>query len=156
MSWRFLLLVGAASCWSGLARSDALDQALARRCGSKGAEWAPLIREMAHRFLLRPAVLGDLVGSESTCRPGAINRRSGAVGLGQIIPGKSAAPRLTLTDLLDARVNLEATARHLARCLLLCKALAAAVAVYDGSERCRANDWSRRVLGLFPARLARS
>jgi hypothetical protein len=134
---------------SGPARADQAACVLERGCGAGGEAIAPLVREQAHRFLLHPALLAALVAAESTCRPDAINRRTGAVGLGQIIPGRSAAPRLTRAELLEPRTNLAATARHLARCWLLCGVPGAAVAVYGGQRQCRATEWSRRVLGRF-------
>ena len=111
----------------------------------------------AHHHLIHPVLLAKVVAAESHCRPGVVNRRSGAVGLGQVLRGRSADPAgHTVDELKGVDLNLYLTAAHIARCLVLCNENEqGAISVYNGgSKKCRATDWSRWVLhGLWHARL---
>ena len=89
----------------------------------------------------------------STCDPSAVNRRTGALGLLQIMPGRSADPdHLERGELLDPETNARLGAAHLRRCLNLCGTLGGGLHVYNGGQRCK--DWrkgtyARKVLGLI-------
>jgi hypothetical protein len=115
---------------------------------------AESIEREAHRHLIHPVLLVLVVAAESHCNANAVNKRSGAVGLGQILPAGSAnRGNYTPAQLRDPDLNLYLTARHIAWCLVLCgERKLHAIAVYNGSERCRATEWSHRVLnGLYLA-----
>jgi soluble lytic murein transglycosylase-like protein len=115
------------------------------------------MRREARRHLIHPVLLVMVVAAESNCKANRVNKRSGAVGLGQILP-KGSANRgdYTPLQLRDPDLNLYLTARHIAWCLTLCGDNAlAAVAVYNGSKKCRASVWAHRVLDSLSAALFR-
>jgi soluble lytic murein transglycosylase-like protein len=129
--------------------------ALALLCPGRESLAEPMWRE-AHRHLIHPVLLAKTVAAESHCRLNAVNKRSGAIGLGQILHSGSAnRGRYTVEQLRDPDLNLYLTARHLAWCLRLCKhRAAAAVAVYNGRSVCRSTEWSRWVVrGMWKAKL---
>jgi len=111
----------------------------------------------ARRHLIHPVLLVLVVAAESHCNPDAVNKRSGAVGLGQILPAGSAnRGNYSPAKLRDPDLNLYLTARHLAWCLVLCGDRPLhAVAVFNGSKKCRATEWARRVLNGLRSALAR-
>jgi len=144
-------VLGTAICTSatcGPARADTLDRVLRDLCGRRGTEIAPLVRESSHRFLLRPTLLASLIAAESRCRKDAVGAR-GELSLGQILPSGSAARGYTLEQLRDPATNVEAAAKHLARCLTLCGFTAGGLSVYAGWRHCRESSYSRRVLGML-------
>jgi hypothetical protein len=76
----------------------------------------------SHRHLIPPVLLARAVAAESHCNADAVNKLSGAVGLGQILPSGSAnRGNFTSEELRDPDLN-------------------------NGNCYCRANAWSRRVL----------
>ena len=102
------------------------------------AAFAALILLSARAHHVPPSVVDSQIFRESTCRPGAVNRRTGAVGLGQILPGGSASLRHPASELADPALNVELTARHLHRCFVLCGTWAGARRVYGGHRSCSA------------------
>jgi soluble lytic murein transglycosylase-like protein len=132
-----LLVVGIAACCQtcvGPARAGTTADALELFCPGKG-HLAGKVDLAARRHLLHPVVLAANVGAESGCRPEALNKKTGARGLGQILPGGSAdRPG---ANLLDPATNLDLTARHLASLMVLCGNLGGAVHVYHGYRKCR-------------------
>jgi hypothetical protein len=101
-------------------------------------------------------LLAKTVAAESHCRARVVNKRSGAVGLGQILPCRSADRDChTVEELKGIELNLDLTAAHLARCLAHCRGrVSGAVAVYNGARRCQPTAWSRWVLhGMWQAKL---
>jgi len=150
---RTLLLatIGALGClthWCGPARaSTTTEAALAVACPGH-ADLAKHVDRAARTHLLHPVTLVALISNESHCDTMAVNHRSGALGLGQILPGRSAD--LPGRYLLDPADNLYLTARHLSGLLLLCGSLAGAVHVYHGHRKCSGwrRDWyAKRVAG---------
>jgi hypothetical protein len=130
--------------------------ALALLCPGHQSLAEPMYRE-AHRHLIHPVLLAKVVAAESHCRPGIVNPRTHATGLGQIISGRSAdRAGHTVDELKDVDLNLYLTAAHIVRCLVLCNENElGAISVYNGgSKKCRATPWSRWVLrGFWQARL---
>jgi soluble lytic murein transglycosylase-like protein len=150
-------LVALALAWAALlsgicsAHASELDRALYRLCGARGIAIAPILVDAAERHDIDVFMFAANVAAESGCRPRAYNRRSKAVGLGQLIAGKSAAIGYTTAQLFDPWINLDLSAQHLKRLLLLCGTFAGAVAVYHGRRHCRPDNWSWRVLGILRA-----
>ncbi len=70
----------------------------------------PLIREVARRHRLDPALIKAVVHVESSFNPRAVSRK-GALGLMQLMP--ETARRYGVRDPFDPRQNLAAGARHL-------------------------------------------
>ncbi len=129
--------------------------ALALLCPGHQSLAEPIYRH-AHDHLIHPVLLAKVVAAESQCHPDRVNPRTFATGLGQVIPCRSADRGChTIDELKDVELNLHLAAAHLARCLVLCKERPlAAVAVYNGTPKCRATKWSRWVLhGKWAARL---
>jgi hypothetical protein len=138
---RLLLLAWAAFLmFVGPARAETTtERALRALCGPNAVYLAPHVQEAARTHLLHPVTLVATISNESHCDAAAVNPRSGAMGLGQIMPGLSADQPGRY--LLDPRDNLYLTARHLAKLLMLCGSLAGAVHVYHGYKRC--SGWRR-------------
>jgi soluble lytic murein transglycosylase-like protein len=121
------------------ARASTTADALDLLCGPGHRDLAPHVDASARRHLLHPVVLVSVIAAESTCQADAVNARTGAIGLGQIMPGRSAdRPG---SNLRDPATNLNLTARHLAGLMVLCGSLGGAVHVYHGHKRCRG--WER-------------
>lgn len=74
-------------------------------------EFEPFADQMAAKYGLRPELFRAQIGAESNWRPGAVSR-SGAIGLGQLMPGT--AKELGV-DPWDPRSNLEGAARYMAK-----------------------------------------
>ena len=147
-----LLLAGLAICTCEPARAQSAADALAALCPTRQSI-APLVEAAAAEEYVRPVVLVAVARAESTCDPSAVNRRTGALGLLQIMPGRSADPdHLERGELLDPETNARLGAAHLRRCLNLCGTLGGGLHVYNGGQRCK--DWrkgtyARKVLGLI-------
>jgi soluble lytic murein transglycosylase-like protein len=98
-------------------------------------------------------MLATLMASESTCREDAINPRTHALGLFQVLATGSANPRhLTQAELLEPETNADLGAAHLARLLRLCGSFGGAVSLYHGHRKC--SDWredgqARKVVGIL-------
>jgi hypothetical protein len=118
---------------------------------------AESMQREAHRHLIHPVLLVLVVAAESNCNAGAVNKRSGAVGLGQILPeGSANRGNHSPAQLRDPDLNLYLTARHIAWCLVLCgERPLHAVAVFNGSKQCRVTEWSHRVLNGLRLALSR-
>ena len=117
-------------------------------CGPGALPLAPHFAHAAHKYHLRPPLLGALVRVESRCKPDAIGAK-GELGLGQIKPETWAAGTYTREQLLTPRWNLLATARHLRRLVNLCGDERGALGVYSGLRTCRqgrASRYARTVL----------
>jgi hypothetical protein len=145
-------ILGLAVCTTatcGPARADALDIAMRSLCGKRGPRVVPLIRASSARFGVDPLLVGALIAAESRCRPHVVGAR-GEIGLGQIHPRGSAAVGFSLAMLHTPAGNVDATAKHLARCLALCGFAGGALSVYSGRRYCRESPYSRRVLGMLP------
>jgi hypothetical protein len=130
------------------ARADTLDDSLRLLCGPRGAPIADLVRTEARRNRLHPVLLASVIAAESRCRPNAIGAK-GEVGLGQLMP-TGAGAGYTRAELLDPQTNLKLTAKHLAKCLLICGGFVpGGLSVYRGHRRCQDSKGSRKVLGLL-------
>ena len=117
--------------------------ALDALCGPGHRDLAGPVDAAARRYMLHPVTIVALVKSESPrCDPNAVNPRTGATGLTQILPTGSANPRhLSVESLKDPATNLDLGARHLAGLLVLCGSLGGAVHVYHGHRTC--GGWQR-------------
>ena len=116
-------------------------------CGTGHDAIAPHIESAAAREAIDPMALVVLVSAESSCHARAVNSRTGAVGLLQILPDGSANPdHLTTAQLLDQRTNVDLGAAHLARLLELCGGLGGALAVYHGRSHCREDGHAKKLL----------
>ena len=115
-------------------------------CGAGHEDLAPHIEAATKRHAVPVSALVALIASESSCRPWAINRRTGATGLGQILPGGSAnRERYSQAELKGVALGAMLAARHLARCLRERRTLAKAASRYNGAKRCMENDFGRTV-----------
>lgn len=77
-------------------------------------KWWPLIQQAAARYGIDPTLLLGVVDFESSGNPEAVNRSSGATGLGQVMPREKGFPgRPTQAQLMDPGTNLEWAARIL-------------------------------------------
>lgn len=74
-----------------------------------------IVKKESERFGVPPLVLVALVSRESSWKARAVNKQSGAVGLGQLMPGTDTTKGFDGYDLTDPAVNLHLTARRLAR-----------------------------------------
>jgi hypothetical protein len=159
-----LLTLGIIGCMQsciGPARADQAQVALQALCGAHGEALAPLVAREAHRQLIAPTLLVSVIGAENrNCRAHAVNSRTGAAGLMQILPLGSANPRgLPLSMLLDPSVSIELGARHLAILIVMCGTIGGALHVYHGYSKCsgwRKDRYVLGVLGLLPAAQRRS
>lgn len=144
---RLLILAWAAMVLLlGRAHAGTVERALAIACPGH-ADLAPIVEREARTHLLHPVRLVVVIACESQCDSEAVNGRTMASGLGQIIPGLSAD--MTGRDLFDPGDSLYLTARHLSRWLTKCGSLGGAVHVYHGHKKCSGwkRDWyARRVL----------
>lgn len=114
------------------------------------------VERAADQHALDPIVLVVLMADESTCNPRAVNRRTGAVGLLQILPEGSANPdQLTMAQLLDPDANMDLGAAAVSRLLALCGNLGQALTLYRGGgkrdpdtgrTKCQTDDHSRGLL----------
>jgi hypothetical protein len=129
--------------------------ALRLACGPGHDALAPHIESAAAREAIDPMVLVVLASAESSCHARAVNRRTGAVGLMQILPQGSANPdHLTTAQLLDPKTNVDLGAAHLARLLELCGGLGGAFSIYHGKHRemkagrkvCPVDDFSKNLM----------
>jgi hypothetical protein len=88
--------------------------------GVSSVPYADLINQAAAKFGIPAVAIAAIIKAESNFNPNAINRASGAVGLGQVMPsdapgyGRMFAGRPTTQQLLDPATNIEWTARILA------------------------------------------
>ncbi len=73
--------------------------------------WWPVVRRLARRYGLDPALVMSLIMVESRFDPRAVSPK-GAMGLMQVLPDTAA--QLGVSDPLDPRANLEAGIRYLA------------------------------------------
>lgn len=82
--------------------------------GTGVAAYLPLIQAAAGRYKVDPSLLAGVVDFESSGNPAAVNRASGATGLGQVMPREAGfAGRPTRQELLDPATNLDWSARIL-------------------------------------------
>ena len=101
-------------------------------------------------------VLAAQFRAETSCDPWAVNRKTGARGPMQILPGRSADPdHLESAELDDPGVNFRLGALHLRKMIRLCGTLGGALSLYHGNggayhgrRRCDVDDWARKVLDL--------
>lgn len=148
-----LAILGATLCLThcGPARASDASDALAALCPARHAI-APAVEAAAVEARVDPVVLIAMARVESSCDPSAVNRRTGALGWLQVMPGRSADPdHLEAEELLTPGVNAMLGARHLRKCIDLCGSLVAGLHVYHGGKHCR--DWRgdryvKRVLEL--------
>jgi hypothetical protein len=135
----------------GPARAQSAADSLAVLCPGRG-HLAPLFQAAAERYRIRPVVLVAMARAESTCDPTAVNRRTGAAGLLQVLPSGSANPDgLSQAELLAPETSIELGARHLRRWTLACGSLAGGLSIFHGRTHCRDHRGDRyvaRVLGL--------
>lgn len=134
------------------ARSDVSSaDAVSVLCPGRGA-LAPLFQAASERYRIRPVVLVAMARVESSCDPSAVNRRTGAVGLLQILPTGSANPDgLSQAELLAPETSIDLGARHLRKLVNLCGTLVGGLGCYHGRRFCRdgrTDGYARKVMGL--------
>lgn len=153
---RLLLLAWALLFVAVPASASTTTDAIEIACGPGHAKLAPAV-EAAARDAGQPVVhLVALMREENPrCDPTRGNRRTGAVGLLQILPRGNANPgKLTTAQLKDPATNLLLGARHLRRMKRLCGGhLGGAVSLYHGNAgayhgrgKCSVDGHARRVL----------
>ena len=99
-----------------------------------------LVRLNAGRYRLDPSLLSGVVDYESGWNPGAVNRSSGATGLGQVMPREAGFPdRPSRQELLDPATNLDWSARILRSGLDRYGSEDKALAAYLGAIDARGN-----------------
>lgn len=94
--------------------------------------WGALIVDAARKHKLAPSLLAGLLTVESGGNPDAVSR-SGAVGLGQVMPREYIAGRPTAEQLHDPATNLEWACRILAEGRDRWGTQAGALAAYYGA-----------------------
>lgn len=110
-----------------------------RGSGPASAYWS-LAQDVAGRHGLDPSLLAGVWDFESSGNPGAINRSSGATGLGQVMPRERGFPdRPTQQQLLDPATNAEWSARILKSGLDRYGSEDKALAAYLGAIDARGN-----------------
>lgn len=127
------------------------ERALAALCPHAMA-LSPLVEASARRYLIHPTQLVATIAAESHCESRAENPRTGARGLGQILPTGSAAIGYEPDELWDAGTNLDATSRHLARLGVLVGGFGPVTRLYHGHKRSagwRHDRHVRKVLALL-------
>jgi murein DD-endopeptidase MepM/ murein hydrolase activator NlpD len=99
-----------------------------------------LARSTATKYGLNPALLAGVWDFESAGNPGAINRSSGATGLGQVMPREAGfRDRPTQQELLDPATNADWSARILKSGLDRYGSEDKALAAYLGAIDARGN-----------------
>lgn len=144
-----LFLIGIIGCCThclGPAHAETTtERALVVLCGAEKARYlAPYVAQASAEAKIKPLYLAALMYAENhRCDPYRVNRRTGAVGLMQILPRGNANPdHLTTAQLKDTATNLHLGARHLRRMLRLCGGdLGGAVSLYHGNERAYHGKW---------------
>ena len=135
----------------GQAHAQSARDALAALCPTARID-ASLIEAAADESRVPAVVLVAQMVPESSCGVKLVNVRTGALGLLQVMPGRSADPdHLERDELLDPETNVRLGARHLRRCLNLCGTLPAGLHVFHGGKKCRewrGDRYVKRVLGL--------
>lgn len=123
-----IVLAGFALCTCEWVHADQSDDAVRFFCGPGHDDLAPLIRAESRHHLVRPSYLSAVMAAESHCQADAMNVTTGAIGLFQIMPGRSADPdHLDAGELLDPETNVHLGARHLSELLTLCGSFAGAI-----------------------------
>jgi len=80
--------------------------------GSMPQEYANFVNDAAAQNGIPPAILAGLLEAESSWNPNAVNKTSGATGLGQFL--KTTADEQGLTNRSDAKSSIYAAAKYLA------------------------------------------
>jgi soluble lytic murein transglycosylase-like protein len=126
-------------------------EALAVLCPGRVA-LAPAFDRAARRFHVPATLLVAQARNETGCAPDAVNANGIDVGILQVRVGSHAARGRTVEQLKNPAINIPLAARHLARCLALCRDYAGALGVYAGWKTCSqgsASGYARRVLGFL-------
>lgn len=113
---------------------------LAAGAGRPLEPYRGLLTDTATRHGLDPSLLAGVWDFESSGNPGAVNRSSGATGLGQVMPRERGFPdRPTQQQLLDPATNAEWSARILKSGLDRYGSEDKALAAYLGAIDARGN-----------------
>jgi murein DD-endopeptidase MepM/ murein hydrolase activator NlpD len=119
---------------------SAIGDAPAPRGGRPVDPHLDLARSVATKYGLNPSLLAGVWDFESSGNPGAVNRSSGATGLGQVMPRERGFPdRPTQQELLDPAVNADWSARILKSGLDRYGSEDKALAAYLGAIDARGN-----------------
>jgi hypothetical protein len=121
VTWASIVAAAAATLsLAPAAMAEGASDALAVLCPARQALAADVdAASLASRVSAVTVV--SLFRKETSCDPGAVNRRTGARGALQIVPGRSADPdHLDLDQISDPAVNFRLGALHLRRLLDLC------------------------------------
>lgn len=83
------------------------------------SELVRIVKEAAQEFGLNWRLLSSLIHGESSFNPSSRNSKTGAAGLGNIMPltWSEWAPKVGATNILDAKDNARVTAAYLAWCI---------------------------------------
>jgi hypothetical protein len=132
-------VAGAASALSGVAGSAGGPSGV--RGARTGVDrYLDLARSKAAQHGLDPSLLAAVWDFESSGNPGAVNKSSGATGLGQVMPRERGFPdRPTQAELLDPETNAEWSARILKSGLQRYGSEDKALAAYLGAIDARGN-----------------
>ncbi len=127
------------------------------------SNYARIVVAEAARFRVDGLVLVALVSRESSWKARAVNKRTGAVGLGQLMPGTDATKGFDGYDLTDPAVNLHLTARRLSRFQRLvgperhvAESTWLAVSGYNGLGVKRVSPFAREVMRIYEGIVAAS
>jgi len=101
------------------------------------AKFAALILYWSAEFHVPSQIVDGRIFAESSCKANVVHHRTGAVGLGQILPGGSASLGYNARKLRRPSLNIALTAAHLRRTFDLCGDWRGAVRVYTGYRTCR-------------------
>ena len=121
----------------------ALILACSARCAEAGEitstcrTLAEPIHLAATEHLVPVLLLTALAFAESSCNPNAVHRRTGAVGLFQILPAGSASLGYTAEELKEPNLNSCLAATYLATWHRRCGSWRGAVEVYGGRQHCK-------------------
>lgn len=145
------LVIGTALCLTTWAHAQSARDSLAALCPHSAVN-AALIEAAAAESRVPAVVLVAQMVPESSCGKNLVNVRTGALGLLQVMPGRSADPdHLERDELLDPETNVRLGARHLRKCINLCGTLTAGLHIFHGGKKCRewrGDKYVKRVLAL--------
>ena len=91
-----------------------------------------------------PLLVAAMIRAESRCDPDAVNPRTGAAGLLQVLPVHWRGR----WDPFDVDANVAEGVRLFARYARRCGNVAGALSLYGGLGSCAPSAWSAKVLGL--------
>jgi hypothetical protein len=120
------------------------------RCEEVTAACRPLaepIHLAATEHRVPVLLLTALVFAESSCDASKVNAKTGAMSVGQILPGGSASRGHTAAELMDPVLSLNLAANHLATWRRRCGSWLGSITIFHGNKKCSANSsYARQVV----------